>query len=679
MKYNSDNPHPFSTCKTELIWEGKYDEHGNRRPVDVTNATVPLQLIEQVDQPRSEAAVTEETLEMFEEKTKHKNDFLNRLIWGDNKVALASLRDEFQSEINLIYADPPFNIGADFTMDVPIGDEKEEIEKDASALETVAYSDMWGKKTDSYLHFMYERLTLMRDLLAEDGSIYLHCDSTMSHYLKLLMDAVFDEKNFRNNIIWRRIGGAGKTTQHEAISYGRSVDHILFYGYPNSKFDINSDLVPFSEDYLKNFKYRDKKGPYTRRSPFNSPGQGARPNQCYEYKGFFPPHPSGWNVTLDTLKKMDEEGELEFTNGKVYRKLRLKSGMPANNLWLDIPPALGKERLGYPTQKPVALLERIIKASSQEGDLVLDPFCGCGTTGAVAERLGRKWIMADLGRFGIHTTRKRMIDLQRRQHKEQKPYRSFGVYNAGTYERQWWQKEYLKGYDSEHRRVVLELFDAEVLPSEHQASAYLHGIKGGNFCYVAPIDTIIGKAEVEEMAETVAPLLEKNKTLYCLAWEFEIGLQQTVEALKATHGVTVLLIRIPREVMNLNPKEVLFLAPAYLEVEPVYHDDDTVDISLTEFIPNFSYVPEKRLESIKNLSEKRGFDFIDFWAVDFEWAAEQPFKHHWQDYRTKGDRSLLTVSTARHEYAAGEYLACVHVVDIFGCDTEITVKVEIKK
>ena len=640
MQYDANHPHPFSTCKTELIWEGKYDEHGNRRPVERTSATVPLQLIEQVDQPRSEAAVTEETLEMFEEETKRNDDFQNRLIWGDNKVVLASLMDEFEGRINLIYTDPPFNIKADFKMKVPIGEGNGKVEKDASALEVVAYSDMWGKRPDSYLHFMYERLTLMRDLLADNGSIYLHCDSTMSHYLKLVMDSVFDDKRFRNEIVWRKYAGRKNNTSRK---FATQTDSILFYTKSDEAF-FDPVFLPISEEEIeKKYIYRDDDGRRYRLS------WGRHYQETGEQRRIY----------------LDEQP------GAVVGTLWAEDGLQLNTST--------NERI-YPTQKPMALLERIVKASSDEGDIVLDPFCGCGTTGAAAEKLGRKWIMSDLGRYAIHTTRKRMIDLQRGLHKAQEPYRSFGVYNAGIYERQWWQKEHLKGYDSEHRRVVLELFGAEVLPSSGQASAYLHGIKDGSFCYVAPIDTVFGAAETEAIAETVTQLQGKNITLYCLAWEFEMELHQTVKAVKKKHGITLKLIRIPREVMNRNQKGVLFLAPAYLKAEPVYRDDGTVDICLTEFIPDFAYVPEKHLESIENLSEKCGFDFIDFWAVDFEWAVDQPFKHHWQDYRTKGDRSLLTESTARYKYEeAGEYCACVHVVDIFGCDTEITLKVEVKK
>ncbi len=354
-------------------------------------------------------------------------------------------------------------------------------------------------------------------------------------------------------------------------------------------------------------------------------------------------------------------------------------GTPVDDVW-DIPiiNPMSDERVGYPTQKPNQLLERIIKVSSNPGDIVLDPFCGSGTTGAAAEILGRKWIMSDLGRFAIHTSRKRMIDLQRNLHEDEKPYRSFGVYNAGRYERQWWQKDRLKGMDSEHKRVILELFGAEKLKLNNQPNPFLHGVKEGNYCYVAPIDTIFGKAEAEEIAQVVTELDIQKKELFCLAWEFEMEIKQTLEAIKITQGITLTHIRIPREVMDRNRKTAIFLAPALLKVEPVYHNDGSVDILLKEFIPNLSEVPGKELEKIEKMSIENPFDFIDFWAVDLEWNCDMPFKHHWQDYRTMNDRSLRTASAAHHKYEEpGEYFICVRVVDVFGCDTEIAVRVEV--
>jgi len=481
MKYTPEHPHPLSTCKTELIWEGKYDEYGNRRHVDSNAATLPLQHIEQVDQPRSEALATGQ-IELFEQKNKRRDDFRNRLIWGDNKVVMASLLSEFRGKVNLIYADPPFNIGADFTMEVPIGDEKAKLDKDPSTLETVAYCDMWGKGTDSYLHFMYERLTLMRDLLAEDGSIYLHCDPTMSHYLKVLMDEIFGETHFRNEIVW----------YHPKI------------GVAKNKFTSNTDILLF----------------YSKSAGYNfSRVRGEEPNELAKRWERKLVNGKLFYKAARTIEDSPVKSKTSVLRKKLGRALQdtdvvVDFNQPENkkvldNVWkISFLKGNSKEYLGYPTQKPQALAERIIKASSNEGDLVLDPFCGSGTTGAVAETLGRRWIMSDLGRFAIHTTRKRMIDLHRELHTSEKPYRSFGVYNAGRYERQWWQKEQLNGAESEHRRVVLELFGAEMLAPQHQPSPYLHGIKDGAYCYVAPIDTLFGKANAEEIVQNILNLCE---------------------------------------------------------------------------------------------------------------------------------------------------------------------------
>ena len=351
----------------------------------------------------------------------------NRTLFiADNLDIMRGMDSE---SIDLIYLDPPFKSGKqwkapigspaegaefkDIWTDEDIKDEwhgqiaaeHEELYQIIQASETV-----YDKSMKIYLTAMAVRLFEMHRILKPTGSIYLHCDPTASHYLKAVMDDIFGVAFFRNEIIWQRIQGAGKSTQYKAVSYGTATDQILYYAYPESKFDIDSDLVPFSEDYTKKFKYKDEKGLYTRRNPFRPPGLGERPNLCYEYKGFYPPNPSGWTVSLETLKNLDEEGELEFANGKVYRKHRLKAGKRANNLWLDIPPALGNEKTGYPTQKPLALLNRIIKASSDEGDMVLDPFCGCATACVVAERLHRRWVGIDISPSAEDITKLRLTE-----------------------------------------------------------------------------------------------------------------------------------------------------------------------------------------------------------------------------------------------------------------------------
>src|ERR1039458_8922325 len=169
--YGPANPHPLSQLRTELVWEGKYDEYGNRREINTAGLSMPMQKIETIDQPRSEAAAAGQ-LDIFNKQTKRLDDFRNQLIWGDNKLVVASLLKNFQGAVDLIYIDPPFDVGADFTMNVAIGDGSDTVEKDQSALEMVAYRDTWGKKTDSYLHMMYERLVLMKRLLSEKGTIF---------------------------------------------------------------------------------------------------------------------------------------------------------------------------------------------------------------------------------------------------------------------------------------------------------------------------------------------------------------------------------------------------------------------------------------------------------------------------------------------------------------------------
>lgn len=654
--YGPGNPHPLSAMKTELVWEGKYDEYGNRREVDIAGCAMPLQKIETIDQPRSEAAAKGQ-LALFEKKTKRIDDSRNMLIWGDNKLIMASLLKEFKGKIDLIYIDPPFDVGADFTMDVPIGDEKETVEKDQSTLEMVAYRDMWGKGTDSYLHIMNERLLLMRELLSNKGSIYVHCDWRVNSALRIILDEIFGSQHFGAEIKWKRVVSTGSS---KAISKKYPVvdDSILFY-YKSPLYTWNTLFNEYSEKYKKRFVHKDERGYYYWDNL-----------KTYSEK---------------TLQQLISEGrvKLPLVSGKNPRcknYLHEGKGVVIDNLWTDIIPVNSQaiEDTRYATQKPEALIERILNASSNEYDLVADFFCGSGTTGAVAERLGRPWIMADLGRFAIHTSRKRLIELQRTLHSEGKPYRAFDVYNLGRYERQWWQKAHLNGADEEHRRVVLEFFRAEVLQST--PSPLIHGRKGAAFCHVDGIDSIFTRDEVRAVAQAVAQA--GGRECYCLAWEFEMDLHLTTAALEKELGVKLKLVQIPREIMEKNRKSPPpFLEVAVLEAEPVYRGkgaERTVDIKLTKFLPSLAEVPSKELEAIKDRAMKSGMDFIDFWAVDFDWQSDKPFNHHWQDYRTRKDRSLKTVSDAGHKYPRpGKYTACVKVVDTFGCDTSITVEVEV--
>lgn len=671
--YGPNNPHPLSRMKTELVWEGKYDDYGNRRAVDAAGMSLPLQKIETIDEPRSRAAA-EGQLALFDrEMAKKRDDFRNRLIWGDNKLVMASLLQEFKGKIDLIYIDPPFDVGADFTMSVPIGDEKETAQKDQSILEMVAYRDIWGKGTDSYLHMMYERLSLMKELLHEQGSIYLHIDWRLVDFLRLLLDEIFGANFYQGAIRWKRQTSSGYKGMKK---YGRAHDSLLWYS-KSSRFIFNAQYVPYSESYIK--------------SHYNRVDASGR-----RYRE----HWLG-TTTEETIQEYLKTGRvIRRKDGSYEKRLYLdeQPGTPVDDLWLDIFPVNSQalEDTVYATQKPEALLERIIQASSNEGDLVADFFCGSGTAGAVAERLGRRWLMADLGRFAIHTSRKRLIDLQRTLHEDNKPYRSFDVYNLGRYERQWWQRERLHGADDEHRAVVLAFYRAEsfAVGASHgspnaSSSPLLHGRKGPALVHIDSIDGIFTRKELAGVVP--AAQAAGAKELHCLAWEFEMELKNEADRLHHETGIRIKLVRIPREIMEKNrtlQAPPPFLEMATLEAQPVVRrptpgpsrqaggENVTVDIKLQNFIPSLNEVPAKELEALQERAINSGFDFIDFWAVDFDYHEGRPFNHHWQAYRTRKDRSLPTVSTQGYVYPKkGKYTACVKVVDVFGADTSITVEV----
>jgi len=454
-RFGPENPHPLSTLKTELVWEGKYDEYGNRREVDIAGCAMPLQKIETIDEPRSRA---EAQGMLFDSKKSHPDDFRNMLTWGDNKLVMASLLKDFKGKIDLIYIDPPFDVGADFKMNIPVGDERETLAKDQSTLELVAYSDMWGRGTDSYLHLVYERLLLMRDLLKETGSIFVHVDWRMSYLLRALLGEVFGSGNFIGEIVWKHqiMGGAhGKKLP-------KAHENILWCA-KTELFRINVESphikVPFS-DYVRKSMQQDENG-----------------------RWFY------------TRRRMSRKASAEEIAAKAHTRTYVDSpdqGTIASDVWDDMPSYQPKPAVNtnYPTQKPDEILERIIGAATKDPPynepndvpIVADFFCGSGTAGAVAERLGRRWLMCDLGRFAIHTTRKRIIDLQRELHATGSAYRPFDVYNLGRYERQWWQKEHLKGADEEHRNLVLAFYKAEILTSS--VSRLLHGQKGPAFVHV---------------------------------------------------------------------------------------------------------------------------------------------------------------------------------------------------
>jgi adenine-specific DNA-methyltransferase len=669
--YGPDNPHPLSQIKTELVWDGKYDEYGNRRPVRLPSTPLPLQRIETIDEPRDRS--TAQRLP-FDEQRAHRDDFRNMLIWGDNKLAMAALLEQFRAQVDLIYIDPPFAVGADFTLQVQIGEEGDEVLKEHSLLEEVAYRDTWGRGTDSYLQMMYECLTLMRELLSETGSIYVHLDDKMVFHVKVIMDEVFGPDKFRNCITRRKCSSKNYTRN----TYGNTSDYILFYTKGDSYVWHRPMEKWTPERMAKEYPcIEEGTGRRYKKVPVHAPGT-RRGQTGGPWRGMLPPSGKHWQYIPRTLDEMNERGEIYWSpTGNPRRKVYLdeSDGVAVQDIWLDYRDSRNQNTgtTGYPTEKNRDMLARIIQASSNPGDLILDCFCGSGTTPVVAEKLGRRWIACDMGRYAIHTTRKRLIQVQRELHAAEQPYRSFDVYNLGRYERQWWQLDRLKGADDEHRRVVLRFYKAVELANP--PSPLLHGKREGVYVHVDEIDGMLGFDELQQVA--VAAQAAGARELHCLAWEFEMELAHKKEAIEAETGLTIRLKYIPREIMEPNRDEVQFFEAGHLQARAVKKRSD-VDVELVHFVPALAEVPEREMEALRERVVRSPFDFIDFWAVDFEWREGKPFEHHWQDFRTRRERSLRTKTDAGWQYQKkGNHQICVKVIDVFGVDTTTIIDLEV--
>lgn len=687
LDWGPQNPHPLSRMKSELVWEGKYDEYGNRRPVKLPTTPLPLQRIEAIDEPRDREKSRQ--FDMFDEmafaRKAHQDDFRNLLIWGDNKIAIASLLEQFRGKIHLIYIDPPFDVGADFTLDVQVGDGQLAVGKEQSILEAVAYRDIWGRGTDSYLHFLSERLTLIRALLSESGSIFVHIGSNLSHICKLLLDDVFGRENFRNEIVLP--GRAVKNLQQQFDSV--------------SKLQVRHDALLW---YSKSPSHRVSLPWVAKHGPGNPEGHwhhfwstADRPTMRYELFGVAPQTGQWvWKEERALAAAANHERYLREAGGRTmaqywrdtgcvleFVRPDPQDGKPlywrapaemrvADSVWSGVP--IYSAATGFPTEKNERLVEEILGlASPQQGDLVADFFCGSGTTLAVAEKLGRCWIGVDLGRYAIHTSRKRLIQVQRELHTAGKPYRSFDVYNLGRYERQWWQLERLQGANTEHRAIVLQFYKAA--PLKGTAHPLLHGTKTGAYVHIDEIDGIFTFDELR--AAATAAQAAGARELHCLAWEFEMELALKKQAIEAETGFKIRLKYIPREMMEANRTECQFFEAGYLEAKTIKHDAK-VDVELVHFTPALAEAPESEIAALRERAVKSPFDFIDFWAVDFTWDDGKPFEHHWQDFRTRKDRALKTKTDIGWQYETkGNHRICVKVIDVFGVDTTTTIEVEV--
>jgi adenine-specific DNA-methyltransferase len=732
--------------EVELVWNGKSNE--------VCNLVLPFQVIEQVDEPRTEKVKEAPTLFNMDERGRQLSGWTNKLIWGDNKLVLSSLkngpvRDEIEKQggIKLIYIDPPFDVGADFSMDIEIGEDT--FTKKPNILEELAYRDTWGKGADSFISMIYERLILMRDLLADDGSIYVHCDSRVNSLIRLAMDEVFGKECFGSDIIWKR------TSSHN--EYGRygSIHDTIFLYFRGDSHRWNPQFATYDPEYIKAefredetgklVKYNDLTGAGIRTGASGKPWRGLDPSRSSRHwalpsrllKQYGIEDPS--LTTQEKLDKLLEVGRIKLgSDGRpIFRALKTyleeMPGMPLQTIWADVEKVgnTATERIGYPTQKPNALLERIIIASSNPDDIVADFFCGSGTTAAVAEKLGRKWIVSDLGKFAIHTTRKRLIGVQRERKKNDETYRAFEILNLGRYERQHFiginpnlreeeQQKQLEAKEADFLELILNAYKAE----KTTGLKAFHGKKAGRMVVVGPVNLPVTRLYVEEI---ILECRQKRITkVDLLGFEFEMGLFPNVLDEAKSKGIDIQPKFIPADVFDkraVEKNQVVFHDVAAIEVKPlvdgkkiavqltdfsVFYSQDSTKAAIEAIKPKGSKIVVDKGRIVKVSKDKDGIvtrevltkewtDWIDYWSVDFDfeskreiirkkdeatgetvevWTGDYIFENEWQSFRTKKDRSLELVS-AYHDVDKKRVKVAVKVVDIFGNDTMTIVDVSL--
>ena len=482
-----------------LHWVGKH-------PID-TISNYPAQLVDtyNVENPEKEP-----TYDKFK-------DGPNLLFHGDNKEVLSTLLVQgFRGKIDLIYIDPPFASGADYVREVALRGKKEKLEAEGHTIaEQIQYSDIWAN--DTYLQFMYERLTLMRELLSDNGAIYVHCDWRMNSYLRLVLDEIFGEFNFRNEIVWRKYGGHKNTAK---LKFTTENDTLLFYSLTD-RYTFNAIFRPLSEQTIKSeYRHIDENG---RRYAI----------------------PRGRKYLQGTVKR-------------VY--LDTNPGVAIGNLWTEKELTIqgdDDERIGYPTQKPEALVERIINASSNEGDIVLDCFVGSGTTAAVAEKLGRRWIAADINKGAIQTTIKRLQKLSDTQ-------RGIVHYRVNNYD---------ASTDLERRNIVIKKYGVQTDRQE----AFFDGTLDGTLVKIIDLTKPLTPLDIQTIKDELddRPDESRNITVFCYGTNSNI--QAELKEENRRRAVNKIFVR------DIGSEGITTFEPASAEVN-FERDEDSVKITIAEYI-----------------------------------------------------------------------------------------------
>lgn len=666
-----------------LVWNSKPRREPNPRDIEFQPAEVVF--------PNRAAGQTEQlvprTLEGEVDDSK-----LNRLIWGDNLLTMqALLAQGYEGKIDLVYIDPPFLTSEDyhFRLSLPgYGD----VTKLPSLLERLAYRDTWDGGIDSYLDMLFPRLQLIRRLLSDRGSLYLHIGSNISHDVRALLDEVFGRERLCNEIIWKRT--SAHTGEGTAKRFGAIHEAILFYTKTDNYF-FRPQYTEYDKDYEEKFyKNRDPDGRLWTSSDLTA--AGIRHGETGKPWHGIDPANAGrhWVSSVSKLDEWEKDGRIYFPKkeGGMPRFKRYRDevkGMMLQDLWTDVNPiqAHAAERVGYPTQKPEALLERVIESSSEPGSIVADFFSGSGTTPAVADRLGRRWVATDFSKVAIQVTRARLVEQQASP---------FVIENIGNYQRELIYKE--GGNISLMQRIVMKLYGAEPHPAHTDLGVLLIGAKK-TLVYVGYPDRPLTAKKTAELVKVARSLDgEGYDKLVLLAWDYEYNYDEGIEVRRKGFGVQVEPRLIPPSIyeylrkskseddlIEKFAKKIQFGAKPYLKISaPKVTDrgagEHNVVVSIERYV--LSEVPVEdendRIE-LQKLSAGDGFAvLIDYWAVDWDYDGKT-FRSRWQDFRSddKEDRPITTrANTTLNE--SRRFDIAVRVVDVFGNDATATTSVDLR-
>lgn len=619
----------------------------------------------------------------------------NRLIYGDNLLAMAALLagDEhtpsLRGKVDLIYIDPPFDSKADYRTKVTLPGV--ELEQKPTVIEQFAYSDTWSDGTASYLAMITPRLILMRELLADNGSIYVHLDWHVGHYVKLVLDEVFGKENFGNEIVWQR--SSAHNDSKRATSYG-TIHDVLFWVRKSSSYIWNTQFSAYSDDYVeKAYNKQDAIGRRFKTSDLTA----NNPGYHYAWNGVFPSSGRYWAYSFDRMAELDSQEKIyHSSSGMPYLKNfeEEMNGVLLQDIWTDISIAPAKERVGYATQKPEKLLERILKGHTKPSSIVADFNGGSGTTAAVAEKLGRRWITTELGKPACMIMRKRLIDQDARPFL----YQAIGDYQVEA-------AKATLGRDfriGDLSQIVLSLYGALPLPVDVNPQRNLGQIAGVAFNAGRGSKTLVladspnkltGMATLKKAIAQRDNLLGGWDRVVVLGWNFEPSIGETITAL---NDARLEVLVIPPDLMDRLKKkggidklrgQVRFSSLQYLTIHPVERQSsgaqETLAVKLKNYVllsPEAINLDDANRAKLQAVANAEPLALIEYWAVDPDYDG-RVFRSVWQDYRgnTANDADALRVVTQAAVTVPvknGPRRVCVRVVDVFGFEAEVVTTVE---